>query len=153
MGWTIECADSSCGMVTRAENIVNLISNHCDASGWLICRCGSHGYIEKSFDLQEPSQVWEPYLRGVVPLGKADDTYQPFVFLVSNSPGGKVNAVWFSYYKDLRASGGRLKLGYGLGGPPVLGKQSILALLCQLVNVRYITEAEIAHAIGGLDAF
>jgi hypothetical protein len=152
MGWLIKCTDSGCGKVTWAGNIVDLISNHRDGSGWFLCQCGNHGFIEKSFALQEPGEVWEPYLRGVIPLGDADDTYQPFVFLVSYAPDGKVNDVWFSYYKDLRPSGGRLKLGYGPGGPPVLGKQSILALVRQLTDVGCVTRAEIANAIGGLQA-
>lgn len=78
--------------------------------------------FKKAFDLQEPGDTWEPYLRGAIRLGDPDDTYQPFVFMVSYEPDGTVNDIWFSYYKDLRETGGRLKLGYGPGGPPVLRK-------------------------------
>jgi hypothetical protein len=39
------------------------------------------------------------------------------VFLVSDTADGPANHVWFSYYKHLRKSGGRLKLGYGPGRP------------------------------------
>ena len=43
------------------------------------------------------------------------------VFLVSYEPDGIPEDVRFSYYKDTRTlPGGKLKLGYGPGGPPVL---------------------------------
>jgi hypothetical protein len=147
MGWEIKCNDTSCKKVTWAANIVDLISNHRDDSGWFLCQCGKPGYIEKSFELQEPGEVWEPYLRGIIPLGDPEDTYQPFIFLVSYEPNGDPNDLWFSYYKDLRASGGRLKLGYGPGGPPVLGISSMLKLLRHLVEVGCITLDEIVGAI------
>jgi hypothetical protein len=147
MGWLIKCPDTSCGNTTWAANIVDLISNHRDGNGWFLCQCGRRGFIEKSFPLQERGEVWEPYLRGIIPLGTAGDTYQPFVFLVSYAPDGEVNDVWFSYYKDLRPAG-RLKLGYGPGGPPVLGKSTLLELLSQLVKLGYCTQAEIHTAIG-----
>jgi hypothetical protein len=87
-------------------------------------------------------------LRGLIPLGESGDTYQPFVFLVSYEPSGKVTDIWFSYYKDLRSSGGRLKLGYGPGGPPVLCKVKFLRLLSQLVGTRCLTKQEILRAVG-----
>jgi len=148
MGWNIKCTDSTCGKQSWADNIVNLIANHRDGNGWFLCSCGRRGYIEKRFDLQEPGGVWEPFLRGVIPLGAAGDTYQPFVFLVSYEPGGEVTDVWYSYYKDLRSSGGRLKLGYGPGGPPVLDKTMYLNLLSQLVATGCVSKQEIIIAIG-----
>jgi hypothetical protein len=33
--------------------------------------------------MQEVGEVWEPFLRGAIPLGESGDTYQPFVFLIS----------------------------------------------------------------------
>jgi len=147
MGWLIKCMDARCRRKTRAENIVDLISNHRDGDGWLLCECGKHGYIEKTFELQESGETWEPYLRGVIPLGKGKETYQPFVFLVSYKPHGPANDVWFSYYKDLRASGGRLKLGYGPGGPPVLGKDDVLQLIKQLRDIGCITREEIEKTL------
>lgn len=147
LGWNIKCNDSKCEQETWAENIVDLIGNHTDPQGWFVCLCGKHGYIEKSFDLQEPGEVWEPYLRGVVSLGQAGNTYQPFVFLVSYEPAGVVTDVWFSYYKDLRPSGGRLKLGYGPGGPPVLGKADVLKLLSRLAATKYLTKDEVVSAV------
>jgi hypothetical protein len=35
----------------------------------------------------------------------------------------------FSYYKDTRSTGGRLKPGYGPGGLPVLSPQQVRVLL------------------------
>ncbi|MGO9010642.1 MAG: hypothetical protein ACLQPN_11110 [Bryobacteraceae bacterium] len=149
MGWLIKCADASCRRKTRAGNIVDLIASNRDANGWLRCQsCGRPGYIEKRFELQEKGEVWKPYLRGIIPLGDPGDTYQPFVFLVSDSESGEVDSVWFSYYKDLRATGGNLKLGYGPGGPPVLHKTAILNLLRHLVERQFVTRAEIANALG-----
>jgi hypothetical protein len=144
MGWSIQCNNSKCNSVTWATNIVDLIDNHTDESGWFVCaQCGSGGFIEKSFDLQEPGHRWEPYLRGAIRLGGTDDTYQPFVFVVSYEPDGKVNNVWFSYYKDLRETGGRLKLGYGPGGPPVLGIEQLLSLIKKLNTLGMIKKVTI----------
>jgi hypothetical protein len=128
MAWPIKCADTKCGMDTRAANIVDLVSKHRDPGGWFICAsCGKRGYIEKRFDLQEPGEVWEPFLRGIVLLGSPEDTYQPFVFLVSSAKNGLPDSVWFSYYKDLRKGGGRLKLGYGPRGSAGLRKRRCAA--------------------------
>src|SRR2546430_14789878 len=133
MGWLIKCTDSSCKrQPPSVANIVELINAHRDHQGWFVCLCGKRGYIEKSFPMQEGGDPWKPYLRGIIPLGTIDRTYQPFVFLVSYDPTGEVTDVWFSYYKDLRGSGGRLKLGYGPGGPPVLNKSGLLTLLSKL---------------------
>ncbi len=135
MGWNIQCNNSKCNKQTYAVNIVDLIDKHTDSQGWFVCeQCKKTGYIEKSFELQEPGEKWEPFLRGVLRLGKPGDTYQPFVFLVSYSAKGKSTGIWFSYYKDLRSSGGKLKLGYGPGGPPVLDTKQITSLLQHLLN-------------------
>jgi len=131
MGWLIKCA--KCDEQSWASNIVDLLDNHSDGSGWFLCPSGHQGYVEKSFDLQEPGDRWEPFLRGALRLGAPGDTYQPFVFLVSYEPAGTVTHIWFSYYKDLRHSGGRLKLGYGPGGPPVLGANDVLTLLKRML--------------------
>ncbi len=146
MGWTIKCIDG-CGNTVWATNIVDLISHHRDPMGWFLCSCGKHGYIEKKFDLQEPGQTWSPYLRGIIPLGAPGDTYQPFVFMVSDSPIEAATDIWFSYYKDLRSSGGRLKLGYRPGGPPVLGKPAVLQLLGHLIKTGCFSKEEIANAL------
>lgn len=143
MGWLIKGADAECGCETWARNIVDLISEHREANGLFRSRCGKSGYIEKSFALQEQGETWEPYLRGLVTLGRAGETYQPFVFLVSYKPTGPISDVWFSYYKDLRATGGRLKLGYGPGGPPVLGARDVLSLLEQLIEVGCVERKDI----------
>jgi len=81
-----------------------------------------------------------------VRLAPPSDTYQPFVFLVSNKRDGAVTDVWFSYYKDLRESGGRLKLGYGPGGPPVLGTTEVLKLVQRMVTLGLVS-AETVRAL------
>jgi len=115
--------------------------------GWFVCACGKKAYIEKHFELQESGQVWNPYLRGAITLGSENDSYQPFVFLVSYEPLGEITDVWFSYYKDLREEGGSLKMGYGPGGPPVLNRHSVLALLMQLIKINYLTPGDVSKAI------
>lgn len=147
MGWSITCADPKCGKESWASNIVDLITKHRDEEGWFVCSCGKRGYIKKSFQLQEVGEVWEPFLRGIIPLGTAGGTYQPFVFLVSYEPTAEVTDVWFSYYKDLRSAGGRLKLGYGPGGPPVLGKAAFLGLVSHLVQAKCLTPKEVIDAV------
>ena len=147
MSWTIKCTDSGCGQQSWASNIVDLIKNHRDSKGWFLCACGKHGYIEKRFNLQEEGEVWEPYLRGIITLGEADEIYQPFVFLVSYDETSQPTNIWFSYYKDLRSCDGRLKLGYGPGGPPVLDKDKFLNLLSQLVKTQAFTREEIVNAV------
>ncbi|MCX7817317.1 MAG: hypothetical protein N2317_07395 [Syntrophales bacterium] len=148
MGWSIQCNNPDCKEYTWASNIVDLIDNHTDSQGWFVCgRCGASGFIKKSFDLQEPGETWKPYLRGAIRLGDPEETYQPFVFMVSYEPNGTVNDLWFSYYKDLRETGGRLKLGYGPGGPPVLGTEQILFLLKTLTKLGLIDKNKIIELV------
>lgn len=60
-----------------------------------------------------------------------------------------ITDLWFSYYKDLRdhpradGSPGRLKMGYGPGGPPVIGKSQLLELLTHLLRLRVVNEFEV----------
>lgn len=150
MAWSINCNNPSCGQTIRADNIVELINNHVDEAGWFVCRvCNNHGHIKKSFDLQEPGETWDPFLRGVISLGELNDTYQPFVFLVSYEHDGPVTDIWVSYYKDLRRSGGNLKLGYGPGGPPVLGTSQLLSLLKQLLAIGCVSKESIENIFNG----
>jgi hypothetical protein len=143
MAWHIKCIDTKCGCEAWAGNIVDLISGHRGEDGLFRSQCGKPGYITKSFSLQEQGETWEPYLRGLVTLGRAGETYQPFVFLVSYEPAGPISDIWFSYYKDLRASGGRLKLGHGPGGPPVLGAKDVLTLVERLIEVGCVKRKDI----------
>lgn len=131
MGWQIECNNDDCGQETWVRNIVELLNDHCDELGWFRCAyCNGFGYIHKSYAVQEGWEPWEPFLRGAIRLNDDPrDTYQPFVFLISGEPNQQPHEVWFSYYKDTRADGGRLKLGYGPGGPPVLGVGKIAELV------------------------
>lgn len=144
MGWLIQCNNLACNKETWACNIVDLIDNCTDKNGWFICsHCNNCGFIKKKFDLQEPGETWEPFLLGVLRLGVINDTYQPFVFMVSYDSNGPAEDIWFSYYKDLRSTGGRLKLGYGPGGPPVLGTEQILLLLKNLIGLGLIEKDKI----------
>ncbi len=132
MAWNIKCASKHCHRGARAANIVDLIREHRDSEGYFLCSCGNCGYVKKTFSLQEADKTWSPFLRGIITLGERGNTYQPFVFLVSHRRRGRVDSVWFSYYKDLRRRGGRLKLGYGPGGPPVFSLSQVNQLVRQL---------------------
>ena len=125
MSWLIQCSNSSCKKNTHAANIVELLAKHRDGRDHFRCACGKPGYIKRQFNLQEPGETWQPYLRDAISLGEPGDTYQPFVFLVSYEPDGAIRDVWFSYYKDMRSAGGKLKLGHGPGGPPVLSVEQL----------------------------
>ena len=146
MSWFITCTDRNCKQQTRARNIVDLIERHRDTQGWLLCKCGRHGYIEKSFRLQE-GELFKPALWGIITLGDSGKVYQPFVFLLSDDVNEQPDQVWFSYYKDLRPTG-RLKLGYGPGGPPVAGKAELLKLIHELVGQGLLTRVEVEQALG-----
>ena len=70
----------------------------------------------------------------IQPDGYDGMDYQPFAFLVSYSPEKPPVDVWFAYYKDMREKGGRLKMGYGPGGPPVFSAENVLDLVAQMVE-------------------
>lgn len=143
MGWLLSCAGNCAGRDSVA-NIVDLIHHHCGADGWFICTtCRSRAYIERSFELQEGGEKWDPQLRGIVPLGHSDETYQPFVFLAGYRNDPEVMDVWFAYYKDLRSKGGKLKMGHGPGGPPVLDKSQVLKLIGDLVKRGVVSRDEV----------
>jgi len=142
MAWRVECAKDGCSARDSVDNIVTLIEQHVDADGWFKCSAGHRAYIRKSFQMQEGGEPWKPFLRGIYkfPVLQA---YEPFVFLVSDSESGPVNAVWFSYYKDLRGQGGRLKLGYGPGGPPVVQARDVVDLVEKLHALGCLTDSDL----------
>lgn len=145
MVWNIQCTNNCSVGGFRASNIVDLLDSHRDEeTGWFLCNCGNRGYVQKKYKLQEKDESWEPILKGAIRLGDKGDTYQPFVFLVVDDErdvdGDTIEAIWFSYYKDTRRDGGRLKLGYGPGGPPVLGKAAISSLYSNLIGRGYLDQ-------------
>lgn len=94
--------------------------------------------------------MWAPFLRGAISLGQRGDFYQPFVYLVTYKPGAAIKEdceLWFAYYKDMRPTGGRLKLGYGPGGPPVVDAQDLLSLLSQLVAIEVLSPSDVENAL------
>lgn len=140
MAWEIKCLNSECGHSTWASEIVDLLSNHRDRENRFVCeKCAGNGYIEKRFSMQEKGETWSPYLLGAIDLYKpeSDKAYHPFVFLVDYDPHKDPSNLWFSYYKDLRNDGGRLKMGYGPGGPPVLDKEHFSMLLKELGKIGF----------------
>jgi hypothetical protein len=139
MSDNIICLNESCGKITWSGNIVELIDNHTNEDGYFVCEhCKSLGYIKKSFGLVEPNEFWEPILRGIVKLGQPGETYQPFIYLVSNSVSAPPSSAWFCYYKDMRKFGGKLKLGHGPGGPPVLNNEQIIAIINKLISLQIL---------------
>ena len=153
MGGTIKCGDGECASETWTQNIDDLKRRHCDAQGWFLCgTCGSRGYIPKQYDLQEGGEPWKPYLKGIIqPRGCSDsEVYQPFAFLVSYSadPEEPPEDVWFAYYKDTRKQGGRLKMGYGPGGPPVFSAEEVLDLVEQMVKRGCLDAGKVRSKLG-----
>ena len=121
-----------------------------DALGWFLCgTCGSRGYIQKQYDLQEGGEPWKPYLQGIIqPNGYGDDVYQPFAFLTSDSPDEDPTAIWFSYYKDTRKQdGGRLKMGYGPGGPPVFKVNDVVDFVAQMIERGCLDAGDVKRAL------
>jgi hypothetical protein len=126
----INCSNIACGKTIWSGNIVQLITDHRDENGFFICEhCQSAGYIQKNFQLQEQNESWDPILKGIITLGQYGETYQPFVYLVSYNIKSPPCDLWFSYYKDTRKDWGRLKVGHGPGGPPVLGNTDLINLI------------------------
>ncbi len=152
MGWSIVCNNQSCKRTSYATNIDDLLSKHRNEEGWFKCaHCGSTGHIYKRFELQEKGTTWEPYLRGAISLGLEGDTYQPFVFLVSYENDGPVYNMWFSYYKDTRQQGGKLKMGSGPGGPPVLANHQLIDLLSATLKLNIIQKEDILELLEDLE--
>ena len=116
--WRITC--THCGKVKNPGPIDELMKHVRDRDGWIICECGERGFIDKEFKLQEEGEIWEFRIHRVSRLVKdAQKSYQPLGFWISHYPReGPINAVWFSYYKDLRPppkglgseEGGKLKM-------------------------------------------
>jgi hypothetical protein len=132
--WRITCTDPSCQENARPVDQVDLLENYRDGRGWFRCSCGRHGYIEKSYRLQEGGE-WHPFLMGAIRLGEADDPYQPYAFLVAKSPNEIPDKLLFRYYKDLRSDNGRLKPGGGPGGSPVVDIYRVRDLIGQLTKL------------------
>lgn len=129
----ITCTQPGCrGTITR--NYPDLLDNHLDESGRIVCKCGARGYVVKNFELQEKGQTWDPFLVGAIRLAAPGETYQPFVFLCSSKPAGEPDETWFCYYKDTTKDGGKLKMGYGPGGPPVLGNDTVVTLIHEMLK-------------------
>ena len=167
MGWQVDCGNPNCLQPSWASNIVDLIAHFCDEDGMLICQnCRKQtGYVRKKFVLQEEGETWEPILRGVVRLAKPEDSYQPFVFLASYESEQEQGApptsiielpitdLWFSYYKDLRGhvredgTPGRLKMGYGPGGPPVLNVPQLLDLMRHMLRLKMMPLSDISSLL------
>lgn len=148
MAYHIKCL-KGCEDTTYATNIIELLQSR-DERGFFQCACRKAcGYIERRFELQEKGEFWEPYLRGAIALGEEGATYQPFIYLVSYSPDGPIADLWFSYFKDTRESGGRLKLGHGPGGPPVLSMNQLVSLLGRLVSIGALSKEHIQARLFG----
>jgi hypothetical protein len=146
-GIVVKCT-KGCKEDFWVANIIELFKSR-DSRGFFKCPCGHDGYVEKSFNTQE-GELWAPFLRGAISLGQRGDFYQPFVYLVTYKPDAVIKEdceLWFAYYKDMRPTGGRLKLGYGPGGPPVFDAQDLLSLLSQLVAIEVLSRSDVENAL------
>ena len=60
-----------------ARNIADLLQgDFLNDDGLFLCSCGGAGFIPKTFQLQEPGEIWEPKLKGVIKLADEGDSYQ-----------------------------------------------------------------------------
>ena len=64
--------------------------------------------------------------------------YQPFEFLTSAGPEEDPSAIWFTRYQEMRTQGGRLKMGYGPGGPPVFEAKDIVDFVAGMIERGYV---------------
>jgi hypothetical protein len=138
VSYWVQCA--ACKDARRVANIVDLIQQNTDPQGNLVCpKCrAATGYFEAKSALQETGAVWERCIKAVIPLETDFETSTPYVFLTAPSPTGEPHGVHFNYYKDTRASGGRLKHGHGPGGAPVLNCDELMQLLEKLGDIGFI---------------
>jgi hypothetical protein len=146
VSWIIDCA-AGCGKQTWAANIADLLNRHLDHDDRFVCGyCAEPGVIAKSHKTQDGS-IWSRPLRGAIRLGRPGEPWQPFAFLVGE-PDGRTS-VQACYYVDLRATGGRLKMGHGPGGPPVLGVWGLVGLVRRLIEIGCLDRAEVLARLGG----
>lgn len=147
MGYSIKC--TSCGQNTWAENIVNLINEHKEKNGKIKCTaCGSsNASIYQESSLQEKGEIWERYIKGVIPIETEFETYTPYIFLTAQTENGEIDGIHFNYYKDTRKDGGKLKHGHGPGGAPVFSKDELFQLLEKLVSYGCLSKQDLAKFI------
>lgn len=135
MPYEVRCR--ACGAQTWATNIVDLLNDHTDSRGHLVClKCSrTDTFIYRSSELQEgPDEVWERWIKGVIRIDSGIPTYSPYIFLTADSEDGPITGLHFHYYKDTRSQpDGRLKHGHGPGGPPVLRVHDLFTILKHLV--------------------
>lgn len=144
MAYDITCRD--CKKITYAAEIVDLIHNHLDELGRLVCSyCKStNTHIYRESKLQEERWDWKRYIKSVVAIDTGVPTYTPYIFLTSDEENGAITGIHFNYYKDTRSQpNGKLKHGHGPGGAPVLSKEELFQLLRYLVRIGIITQADI----------
>jgi len=150
MAYFLTC--NRCKETTKAWEIVDLITEHTHDDGMLKCtKCDGEAHVYQVSQTQDGGK-WERYIRAVIAFKtQFGDAYVPYVFLLSYTPNGKLQDVHFNYYKDLRASGGRLKHGHGPGGAPVFGKGGILRLLEHLAEHGILSPSELTALAGKVE--
>ena len=144
MGYEITCR--KCREVTWANNIVNLISEHINPIGALIChKCGANdAFIYKINTVQEEGEVFERWIKAVITIDTGIDTYSPYIFVTSDTEGGDLSGLHIHYYKDTRPyPNGKLKHGHGPGGPPILCKGDMFTIITHLIRLGALTKAEV----------
>lgn len=151
--YRIRCRNPDCQRETYPKNIVDLIDNHTDSLGRLICIvCGNpDAYIYKESPLQERGQTWPRWIKGIIRITTDFETYSPYVLLSANTESGAVTDVQFLYYKDTRPQGGRLKHGHGPGGGPALNKKEILQFVKKLVLYGLISVEDVNDVLTSTD--
>jgi len=152
MAFSYEITCNDCAQKSWAREIVDLIANHSDKRGHLVCsHCKStNAFIFRESKLQEIGEKWSRYIKAVIPIETGVATYTPYVFLTTEDKNGDITGVHFHYFKDTRAAGGRLKHGHGPGGPPVLSKEEIFQLIRKLCAFGYVTSSDLESLLSEL---
>lgn len=140
MSVEIYCLDPQCSRkATYAKNLLDLVRNHTDDQGWIVCKCGKHGYVGKNFDYSKSiSNEFNPSIRAAILCKGEYGNYHPCVFLVSQTPHSPLYQMWFYGIDENRMTG---KLN--LGPPPQFLSDNILPIISSLLDKGVITVDEV----------
>lgn len=144
MSVEIYCLGSQCTRnATYAKNLLDLVCNHTDDQGWIVCKCGKHGYVAKNFDYSKAiTKEHNPSIRAAILCNGEYGNYHPCVFLVSQTPQSPICQMWFYGIDENRMTG---KLN--LGPPPQFQAYNILPIISSLLDKGVLTVGEVKALI------
>ena len=145
MAYQIRCL--KCEQDTWAGNIVELIEEHTNLDGRLVCgHCEeTETYVDQITGRweKEPEAPWVEYIKGVIRLAADGDASIPYVFLTAHTVDGEVTRLRFGSYRDARPTG-RLADGPGPGEAPALTPEALRQLVVKLDAVGVLSLQDVA---------